>query len=167
MEEGEEGSVVAVVVAAAAAVVVVIKAGWKTLSSRTGASRSCCKPSCCRLLRMRLRRGMETRAKAETRRGGSGERVSGRLGVVAAVGVGVEGPAALGGRRSLPRAVSSSFSSAPPTPPVFLNFFFSFLVAETNSCLIIWEGGVREGCGGVVAPSGEAMSSPSTLLVRI
>ena len=83
-----------------------------------------------------------------TRRGGSGERESGRL----EVGVGVEGPGA-----SLP----------PSTPPLLpfplLDFSFSFFVDDMNSCLISREGELREVCGGVVAPSGEAMaSSPST-----
>lgn len=161
-EEGEEGSVVAVAVV----VVDVAKAGWKTLSSsRTGASRSCCcKPSSCwRLLRLwlLLRRGIETRAKAETRRGGSGERASGRLeGGVG--GVGVEGP---GGAAAL----GASSSASPPTPLMLpfpsLNFFFPLFDADKNSCLIIREGEVREGCGGVVVPSGEAMAS--TLVVFI
>ena len=134
-EEEQEGFVVAAdaavdVVAAVVVVVVDAGTGSKALSSRTGASRSCCKLlSCCSRLRPLLFRGMETRAKAETMLGGSG-RLEGP-------GVGVEGPvaAALDGRCSMPLA---SPSTPPMLPFPLLVFFFSlFFVDDVSSCFSI------------------------------
>lgn len=163
-EVGEEEGLVGVAVAVG---VGGRGAGWKTLSSWTGASRSWCKLSCCcSLLILRLLlRGVVTRAKAETRRGGSGERAIGRLEVV---GVGVEG---LDGCRSSssPRASPPSPPSTPPLPLLPLpNFSFSFFLADdVNICFSIREGELRERCGEDVAPSGEAVASPSTTVPGI
>ena len=162
--------------------VVVVEACSKALPSRTGASvccsRSCWRPlSCC--LRLLLVRPRGASAKAKTRRGGSGERVGGRLGCGVEGAERVEGvPAPAGRLRSVPLPLAfSSFSSSPSsspssssppssspsTPPLLplSPFNFPFLLVfptdEPNSCFINREQELREdGCGGV----------PSLVVVR-